>query len=273
MTRNSKRIIIISIYLAIFFLIVSFLYLTFASNPTCSDGKKNQSESEVDCGGPCHPCKKEIVADNLQVMKKDIVYGGRNNQFDALIKIENPNDKYGVAEFDYSIRLIDQNGNTLAQRSGHSFILPNESKYIIEQDLYVNSKPANIDFGIDNVKWQEFSDYVEQPQLNVYNKNYSIADDKSEVFGLLKNESYFDFNSIEINIVLRDKNGKPLALGKNEMRTVNSQEQRDFKIIWPYKFLGEVSDIEIEAEADVFNSNNFIKKYLPRQKFQEYGDE
>ena len=27
--------------------------------PTCSDGIKNQGEEDIDCGGPCKPCKKE----------------------------------------------------------------------------------------------------------------------------------------------------------------------------------------------------------------------
>ena len=270
MTRNIKRTTIISIYFGIFIAIATPIYFIVTARPTCTDGKKNQSEKGIDCGGPCHPCEKKIVTEDLQVIEKHFVFGGRRGVFDTVIKIDNPNSQYGVANFDYDIILVDQDGSTLSERTGRSFILPAESKYIIEQNLHTDSNPKNIKFEIKNIEWQKFSDYQAEPKLSIYNKNYTEKDGKNEVFGLLKNESYFDFNSIEIDIVLRDKNGKPIALGKNEMRTVNSQEQRDFKIIWPYKFLDNATNVEIRAEADIFNSNNFIKKYLPEKKFQSY---
>lgn len=270
MTSNTKRIVIISIYLGVVVSIGILLYFIVATRPTCYDGEKNQAEKGIDCGGPCHPCEKKITTKDLKVTEKYFVYGGDRNEFDVIIKIDNPNNQYGVASFDYEISLVDQHGNTLDRKNGRNFILPEESKYIIEQNFYSNTNPTSVEFKIDNIKWQKFSNYQAEPQLSIYNKNYTEGDRKNKVFGLLKNESYFDFNSIEIDIVLRDADGKPVALGKNEMRTVNSQEERDFKIIWPYKFSGNVANVEIRAEANVFNSNNFIKKYLPEQKFQSY---
>ncbi len=270
MTRNTKRVVIISIYVSVVTLISVLVYLIIATRPTCYDGKKNQAEKGIDCGGPCHPCEKKITAKDLEVIEKYFVYGGNKNNFDVMIKINNPNNQYGVASFNYKIQLVDQAGNVLSQKTGVNFILPEENKYIIEQNFQSNNKPNSIKFSIDNINWQKFSNYRAEPLLSIYNKNYTEEDGKNKMFGLLKNESYFDFNSIEIDIILRDSNGKPVALGKNEMRTVKSQEQRDFKIIWPYKFSGSVVDGEIRAEANVFDSNNFIKKYLPEQKFQSY---
>lgn len=269
MNRSIKRLVIIFVYLIIFGSFGSLIYYALLPDPTCTDGKKNQKEVEIDCGGPCAPCVEEIVAEEIKIEEKYFVYGN-NNRFDAMAEISNPNDLYGASKFKYEFRLLDQSGAVLSKEEGESFILPKETKYIIKLNLYSSVNPYTVDFSIKDVEWEELREY-EEPDLNIYNKDYSADPDKNTVFGLLRNESYYDFNSIEIDIVLRGKDGKPVALGKNEIRTVRSQEQRDFKIIWPYRFGVEVEGLEIRAEADVFNSDNFIKQYLPKEKFQEYG--
>lgn len=269
MKRFLKRLFIIFVYFIIFGSIGASFYYIFRPEPTCKDGVKNQREENVDCGGPCAPCKKEIQAIPLSVDEKYFVYGN-DNRFDVMAEISNPNDKYGVASFDYEFKLIDKSGAVLSSQTGHSFILPKESKYIIELNLYSSINPYTVEFNMGEIKWEEFLEY-EEPKLNIYSKDYSEESDKNTVFGLLRNESYFDFNSLEIDIILRGSDGKPVALGRTEMRTVKSQEQRDFKFIWPYRFGNEVESVEVRAEADVLNNDNFIKEFLPPEKFQEYG--
>lgn len=269
MGRSIKRLFIIFIYLIIFGSIGSLIYFTFIYNPTCTDGEKNQKEEKVDCGGPCSPCINEITAEKIKIDEKYFVYGS-SNRFDVMAKITNPNDKYGAAKFNYEFKLLDQSGAVLARESGVNFILPKENKYIVNLNLYSSVNPYTVDFSISDVVWEELLEY-EEPKLNIYSKDYNQESDKNTVFGLLRNESYFDFNFIEIDIILRGRDGKPVALGKNEMRTIKSQEERDFKMIWPYRFGADVEGVEIEAEADVFDSDNFIKKYLPPERFQDYG--
>jgi len=269
MKRFFKRLVIISIYFIIFGAIGASIYYSIKPGPTCNDGQKNQKETGIDCGGTCGPCAKEINAQDLRVEEKYFVYGS-DNRFDVMAKISNPNDRYGVAKFNYEFKLVDQDGAVLSTETGESFILPKESKYVIDLNLYSAINPYAVEFSMSDLVWEELLEY-EEPKLNIYSKDYSEESDRNTVFGLLRNESYFDFNSLEVDIVLRGKDGKPVALGRTEMRTIKSQEQRDFKFIWPYKFGNEVESVEVRAEADVFDSNNFIKEYLPREKFQDYG--
>ena len=268
MNRGKKRLIIICVYLLIFSVFGALVYYILEPDPTCSDGRKNQSEEGVDCGGVCPACKREINAKELKVDEKYFVYGNKD-QFDVMARLTNLNDKYGAVKFNYEFQLLDQSGAVLAKRDGTNFILPGENKFIIELNLSSSINPYSLKFEIKDVEWDEFLEY-EEPKLNIYGKNYSEDSEKNTVTGLLRNESYFDFNLIEISIVLRDKNGKPVALGKNEMRTIKSQEERDFKLIWPYKLGENVENVDIKAEANVFDSDNFIKKYMPNRKFQNY---
>ncbi|MDD3498004.1 MAG: hypothetical protein PHH24_00665 [Candidatus Moranbacteria bacterium] len=268
MKRGLKRLFIIFIYLMIFSAIGLFFYMVLKPNPTCFDGEQNQAEDGIDCGGPCQPCEKEIVVQEMEILEKYFVQG-TGEFYDVMAKLDNPNNRYGAAKFYYEFNLVDKEGNSLANRRGESFILPGETKYVIELNLQSQVHPYTAKFEIIDVAWEEFLNY-EEPRLSIYNKNYAEESGKSEVFGLMKNESYFDFNSIEIDIILRDESGNPLALGKNEMRTISSQQERDFRVFWPYNFSREVRDIEIRAEADVFDPNNsYVKKYMP-QRFRDY---
>lgn len=267
--RGKKRLFIIGVYLLIFGVVGTLFYYVLAPAPTCNDGKKNQTEERVDCGGTCAPCEKIINAQELKIDEKYFVYGNKN-QYDAMAAISNPNNKYGAIKFEYEFQLLDQAGAVLGKRSGINFILPGESKFIVELNIQSSINPYTVNFGIKNVEWDEFLEY-EEPRLSIYEKNHQEEPERNITSGLLRNESYFDFNSIEIVVILRDSKGNPVALGKNEMRTVRSQEERDFKLIWPYKFSEGVTTVDIKAEANVFDSDNFIKKYLPSRQFQNYS--
>lgn len=270
MPRFIKRIVIIIVYLAVFFLLGYLIYLAARSKPSCFDGKQNQGEEKIDCGGPCAPCAKIVQTQPLTVSEKDFVYGGPG-KYDAIAKISNPNSQYSSPSFSYDFVLLDSSGKEIAKRSGKGFILPAETKYVIETGLETGLTPQTMEVKITDTRWNEFLDY-EKPKLNIYSKRYDLISGGvgySEAYGLLRNESTFDFGTIKINVVLRNAQGKPLALNSTVMNTVNASEERDFRLLWPTAFPGEVQNVEMEAEADVFDSQNFIKKYLPGGKFQE----
>ncbi len=270
MLRERKRVLIITVYLAILFLAGCLMYLAVRPAPTCYDGRQNQKEKDVDCGGPCQPCKEIINAEPIQITEQAFVYGGPG-KYDALAKITNPNNQFGSSEFSYEFALRDSEGREIAQRSGKGFILPAETKYVLETGIATEMIPREAEIKITSADWEEFFKY-EKPKLNIYNKRYGLISGGagySEAYGLVRNESPFDFNFIKINVVLRDSSEKVLALNSTNMYTVSAGEQRDFRLLWPTSFPGDVENLEMEAEADVFHSRNFIKKYLPGGKFQE----
>lgn len=271
MQRDKKRKIIIAIYLAIFIILGFLIYLIVKPASTCLDGRKNQGEENIDCGGPCLPCKKIIQAQPLVVSEKAFVQG-EPGKYDVVAKIFNPNNLFGGSKFSYKFTLRDAEGKTISEKSGTSFILPAETKYVIESGIETEIFPQAVSVEISDAEWQEFSTF-EKPKLNIYNKRYGLITGGvgySDAYGLLKNESPFDFNFIKIKVVLRDLDGKIIALNSTDMRTVNANEQRDFRLLWPASFPGDVSQVDMEAEADVYNSENFIKKYLPEREFQSF---
>lgn len=272
--RNKKQAIVAFAYVAIFALVAVWIYMSFLRVPeTCSDGIKNQNEILTDCGGVCGgTCHEQLPAVAMQVTEASLVYVDAGHS-DVLVKVYNPNDNYGASRFAYTVSLKDAQGNVVAQKTDTSFILPKETKYLTQIGVETSSSAATAEISLDTVDWQLFSSYQEKPVLNVGFKRYGPVTSGvgfGQVDGTLSNESGFDFQVLRIRVILRDADKKPIAINETEMRTVIAGDRRDFRLIWPTYFSGEVNSVEAEPEADVYHSDNFVRKYLPGGAFQQF---
>jgi hypothetical protein len=259
-----KKYIIIFIYIALFLLIIIGLYFALKTRETCFDGLKNQNEKGVDCGGVCQKECDEIKSQDLIIGKTGVVFSGVVGEYDFYAKISNPNSVFGNKNFVYEIIFKDLNGNILASKKEAGFILPGEEKYVIENNIVSPSQPTSAEFRIISSDWVEFEGYYERPDVQIINKNYSEISNGtgfSDARGLLRNRSPYDFESIKIQIILKDSQGEVLALNSTEMKTIKAGEDRDFRVFWPSSFPGTVSSMEAQAIVNIFNSESFIKKF------------
>lgn len=270
--RNTKQIIISLAYIVIFSLIAFWFYTVFLKAPeTCFDGIQNQNEAAIDCGGVCGACQEKPAVLDMQVLETSLIPGGAG-ETDVLVKIYNPNDRYGASRFAYTMTLKDSQGNVVVTKTGESFILPRETKYIVRTNIATGSSAMSAEVTMSDIDWHLFSGYREKPALNVYAKHYGPVTTGvgfGQADGTLSNESGFDFQSLTVKVVLRDASDRPLAVNMTEMRTVTAGERRDFRLIWPTYFPGNVEKIEVETEADVYHADNFIRQYLPGGAFQQ----
>lgn len=253
-----KRAIIISVFIFIFTIIAFFVYSVISPQPTCSDKKQNQNEKGIDCGGPCSPCINNQAAD-LMIQEISVVPGG-SDTYDVVARIYNPNNTLGAKKFNYTFALKDSFGNTVGSFEASDFILPVDTKYVTGLGLKAENGAvvSTAEMKISNPDWTVLGD-VEKPQLGVYSKKYDKAamGEGSEAEGVLRNESNYDLNKVSIVVILKDGDGKIIGVNKTEKDVVRVKEQRDFKINWPYALPGNVQKMEVDAESNVLDPDNF----------------
>ena len=257
-----KKYIIIFIYAVFFILIIISFYFIFKPEETCLDGIKNQNEKGVDCEGVCQKACDILEAQNLVVEKIGIVHSGLPEKYDFYAKISNPNAVFGNNNFSYEINFKDQNGNVIATKNGTRFILPAEEKYLVETNIYSKEVPFSQEFKLLDSNWIRFENYYERPDVQIINKNYNELFDGTgfaNAQGLLRNRSPYDFETIKVQIILKDSSDSVIALNSTEMKIIKAGEDRDFKIFWPNSFSGTVSSMEAQAEINIFNSTDFLK--------------
>jgi hypothetical protein len=258
MNKNIKRIIILLIYLAIFVIFGAVIYFIFKPELSCTDGIKNQGEEGVDCGGVCAPCQQEIKYENLEIKSAEIVDDGKGGN-DVVIKIYNPNEEYGAKSFQFVIQ------DDLGNRSSvyREFILPKETKYSIITGYVLADGAKSVEVGINNkgVDWQRAVKYRD-PKLVVFNKRFEKSKSGSnygEIVGLLVNKSAVDYETIKIKGVLRDNEGVLIGGSYQIINTLPAGDKREFHIIFPVDLGRDISKIEVQAETNIFENDNYLK--------------
>jgi hypothetical protein len=265
MNRFLKQKIIIAIYVTIFLVIAGLIAMAMQPEPRCDDGKKNGKETEVDCGGPvCGACKEELVGKDIVVKEAQVLFGGEN-RYDVVAEIHNPNGFFGGEKVHYTVEIYDNSKNVLAKRDSVTFILPNENKYIVEVGLDSMQQASGVNVTIDKVDWVKFTNF-DSPQIFVRNQRFGLVQnttDYAEAFGLVSNEGPYDFHDVTINVILLDERGVPIAANKTVQKTLDADSKREFRLTWPHKFPGTIASAEMQAEANVFDSLNYMTKYIP----------
>jgi len=263
--RRVKRNLIIVFYLALLAAFIFGVYTIFKPDATCNDGRRNQLEEGVDCGGPCAPCDENLEAQDLVMGAIEWVDTATDN-FDTVISVKNPNSRLGASTVRFKLKYLDSSGQLLKETSWKKdFILPQQEKYFLVQEESVPENPAKIEVEIGEVIWKKFTSQEQNPRLEVILTEFtnSFRQDPSGLYrvtGTLVNESPVDLEVIKFKVILRDSQGKLLATNAQVINTVRSKEQRDFNIPFPSDYnLSNVSSVEIKPETNIFNSNNHVR--------------
>lgn len=270
--RIIKQLIIALIFILILSGFGFLIYWVIQPGPSCYDGIQNQEEEKVDCGGPCPACEMFTIEDIKVVWIKAV--SNQENFYDLAAQIQNPNQNYGSGRVPYQFELYDSQGNLITQSKGITFILPNQTKYLLEVRIECLQPISRVKLLFGEIEWQKPEDY-QAPQLAIQQKEYRLLPSEetgfSQARGVLINKTNFDFEKIDIDVLLFNPTNKLLALNKTEIRTLLAGQERDFIVSWFNQINGQVASVEMEAETNIFDPDN----YLPIidgeiEKFQEY---
>ncbi len=264
--RKKKQMIIGGTLIGIVVVIIGFI-LWVKLRPTCSDGKKNGGEEGIDCGVNACGVACPIPVKNLQVQDAYTVktIAGDN---DIAVKVYNPNTAYGVSNATYDIIFRDAQSNELFRKSGSGlYMLPGESKHIVLTSVKNVPVEARINLVLKSVDWVKISDGMVL-QLQTMNQVYKPGP-QSTVETTIVNPTDFDFDNVDIVVVVFDDSGRLLATSTSNVQTLLSQTERYVKVSWPFQLPANAS-VQVEVGTNIFNNSNFIKRNGTQEKFQQY---
>ncbi len=265
--RKNKRFVIVSIYILLLISLGFIILILIKPKPTCDDGIKNQLEEGIDCGGPCPACEEELEIKNISIQGTEWV-DTATDKIDVVANIKNPNSVFGASTLKYKINFFDLQGNKIHEtRWLKDFILPQQEKYILIQEIDVPESPSVAKIEIGEVNWKKFTANQQNPRLEVILTEFGDSFRKDvtgfyRVTGTLVNESFVDLETIKIKVILRNSNGDLLATNSQVINTVHSKEKRDFNIPFPSDYnMSEVVKVEIKPETNIFDSENTVRFY------------
>src|SRR3989344_4056963 len=281
LSRIQKQLI----YGFVFFIAIGalsfWIYTAARLTPTCFDKIQNQQEEGVDCGKVCgNTCLQSLQP--IRVLSSNLFKVSELNgqiDYDALFRVYNPNTQFGSANVEYSLSILNLNGDIISSilsKTGSFYILLGQTKYVYEPLLEVAKTSAGKDtvtLEITKIDWQKLEGVFDEDVKLVIRSKELFADGKpgisARVTGTVFNSSDFDINRVDV-IVALFKNNAPIAANRTDIRTLIAGSDRFFEVDW-FSPVSETPDrVDVEANTNVFQDSNFIRRYGTQEKFQQF---
>ncbi len=224
-------------------LVAGFFIWQSATKPTCFDGKQNQGEEGVDCGGPCkNPCLGEVKEPLVLWTKFFEISQGK---YDTIALIENPNLFLGLSSVKYQFKLYNKDNVLIAFRDGETFINPGETFPIFETNIDTGRRvPSRAFIELEkNLNWERTG--KEKPQLVVSKKQFSNLPPFPRLDATINNKSISSVDNIFAVAILYNKDKNAIAVSATKIDSIQGGASWDISFTWPQPFSEEPSSIEI----------------------------
>ena len=157
-----------------------------------------------------------------------------DGMFSAYAQIVNPNPDVGSQKVPYTFEFLDAGGAVLKKVPGQSYLLPNESKFLLLPTATLAKTPAEVKLVFDKITWSRARAKFD-PELEILQKKSGL-DDQGHFFveGLLKNSLGFSIKRVEIGATIFDKiNRNVIAINSTVINDLRPFESRYFRLSWP----------------------------------------
>jgi hypothetical protein len=226
------------------------LFKLFYTPPSCFDGKQNQDEVGVDCGGSscsvlCGTQVEDITVDWAKSFKVN------EGVYDIAASVENPNYTAGVKDAAYTFKVYDENNSLITEKTGTVSITPRDKFIVFESGIQTNGKvPKNVVFEFSqDIMWTKMSEQA--PRIKVKNKKLINIDSSPRFNATILNNSIDNLSDVEIVAVVYNSGGNPVAVSSTYEKTINKGASKDIFFTWPNKFTTRPSGGVCTAPADV----------------------
>src|SRR3989338_6053503 len=240
----------------LFFVLFAVVGLVFAvwlniTAPSCTDGRQNQDENGVDCGGVCaKECLGEIK-DLAVLWSKPLLVSGSN--YDAVALAENRNLFLSAQSVRYQFKFYDDRNILIASREGEIFVNPGRKFAVFENNVDTGSrKPAKVFLEFQkNINWEIYKG--ENLGLVVTKKEYQDGPMPS-ISATLENKTLANVKGVYAVAIIYADDGNAIAASATKIGEIKGGSSTDIFFTWPEKFEEGYSRDEIYLSAQSVSS-------------------
>lgn len=226
----------LGVLFAVAFIVFLFFIPTIFKKPNCSDGKKNGTETGIDCGGSCSlMCKEDVYAPVVLWSKAFHVLG---NNYNLVAFVENKNRDAGVFSAPYEFRVYDTNNKLLGRREGSIFIPPNQQFAVFEARFDGGQNQIkNVSFEfLEPVVWVKKISKLDTLPIRVQDILFDDNKDTPSLSAVIKNESIYDLPGFDVIAILYDANRNAINASKTHKDKLLNGTSLPVVFTWPEAF-------------------------------------
>lgn len=239
--RLRRQLFFFGIFAIIVFVIVGGLIWWGRPVPSCFDGVQNQGEKGVDCGGPCESCLKLLPAPSVLWTR---FFKTGEGVYEVAALVENKHVSAGSDSAIYRLKLYNKENILIALRQGRIFINPDERFIILETDILTAERvPTRAVLEFIDLDWQRVE--YKSPNIVVASKKISSTGGITRLEAVLRNDSLFPIENIEVAAVLLDEQDNVYAVSKTKIDAIFAESAATASFTWGKIFSKEPSRVEI----------------------------
>ena len=259
--RFQKQVIIGIVFILLLGGIGYGIYYGITPKASCTDGIQNGREEGLDCGilACGKACEPAIMP--LDIISSRLFKVGQGD-YDFVAQISNPNVSYGASRIEYTLDAFNYHGAT--------YILSGQTKWLVLTGLKISENTANTKLVINNAQWEKLDMPNNAVNFILRRKDYHPTARGTEMEAILYNDSNYDFDKVDVAVILFDDTGSVVGVNRTDIRTFVSKTERGFNVAWPFALPGNAVRQDIEASTNLFENYNFIKSYGSQEKFQKF---
>jgi hypothetical protein len=173
-------------------------------------------------------------------------------EYTIVALMENPNLNLGSPKASYTVQLLNRGGTVIGERTGTTFINPNEKFVVFEPNFTVGSDTptrAFISFAsIDN--WQKPA--VDKAVLTVVRRDFSTTTAPTLRVSL-NNTSVYDLAEVLVPVVISDQAGNAISASATFVDNLTAGASREVNFTWREPFTAPPVFVDFYPRA-----NNFL---------------
>lgn len=244
MSWASRRRLIYMSGIALFLLLVIGLpfFVFFYDKPTCFDGRQNQDEEGIDCGGACELiCEEDIIALKILWSRHFYVTDGVYN---VVAYVENSNFDAIARNVPYTFKVFDNENILITERKGRTFISSKGIVPVFESGLITGERiPARTLFEFrSDPDWENIT---YETNFVVQNTVLSNEEEKPRIDATLVNNGVDPYSDVPVVVTVFDTEGNAIASSRTIVKFIDGRSSTPLVFTWPNPYESPVAEIDI----------------------------
>ena len=241
------------IYTFIVFAVIGFglflFYETFfAKAATCFDGKQNQDETGVDCGGNICSLRCSSDIQPLVSLWDPRVFNVAPGVYSIAVFVENPNGNAGAKAVPFSFKIYDAADPTVLIKEIDDTVdvYPGQEFPILETGVSTGKRAPGrvvLTFNENAVQWNTMS--VLMTQVKAIGPVVSDTDSQPLVTASAENDSSAGADNVDIIAILSDKDGNAIGASRTFIQHMDAHQSLPITFTWPTAFADTIAKVDL----------------------------
>jgi len=221
---------------------------SFSKPATCFDGKQDQDETGVDCGG--NICALRCTSDISPIVSlwDPRLFNVDNGVYTAAVMVENPNGTSGAKAVPFSLKIYDATDTDVVIKEIDDTVdvYPGEEFPIIETGISTGKRlPGRVvlTFNENAVEW-----YKEAPLATpVKTLAPTVTNEATAplVTASALNDSSSAADNVDIVAVVSDKDGNAIGASRTFIQHMDPHQSVPIYFTWPVPFSEPIAQVEL----------------------------